>query len=60
MLPNELGEASSKIANTAMVAGEVFVPGASEFAVGNIRSGTGHLLAGLAATALIPTMPLLA
>lgn len=47
--------------NTAKLAGEVLVPGASELIAGNIGSGVGHfLLNGLMVAALAPSLPLVA
>jgi|HubBroStandDraft_2_1064218.scaffolds.fasta_scaffold109813_2 hypothetical protein len=49
------------LGRTAMVAGEVLLPGASELIAGKITSGVAHfLLAGLAGALLGPTMPVLA
>ena len=54
-------EDTSVLGRTAMFAGEVLVPGASEFVAGNIGSGVGHLLVAGAATVLLgPTMPVVA
>lgn len=45
----------------AMMAGEVLLPGASEFVVGNVGSGvTTFAVTTLAVAVLAPTMPLLA
>lgn len=54
-------EDSSTLGRTVMLAGEVIVPGASEFVAGNIGSGVGSVLvAGAAAVLLGPTLPLVA
>jgi hypothetical protein len=54
-------KSANTVAKTAMVAGEVFVPGASDLIAGNIGSGVGHFLAaGLAAAVFLPTMPVVA
>lgn len=51
----------SQALNTAKLAGEALLPGASELIAGNIGSGIGHFLVnGLVVAALAPTMPLLA
>jgi hypothetical protein len=52
---------TSVLGRTVMLAGEVFVPGASELIKGNIGTGVGSILvAGAAAVLLGPTMPILA
>ena len=57
----EITDTNKALSRTAMVAGEVLVPGASELIAGNIGSGVGHFIAtGLAVAVLAPTMPLLA
>ncbi len=49
------------LGRTAMVAGEVLLPGASELIAGKVTSGVAHfVLAGLAGALLAPTMPVLA
>ena len=49
------------IAHAAMVASEVFIPGASELIVGEIGAGVGTFVAtGVAVAVLAPAMPLLA
>jgi len=49
------------LSKTALVAGEFFVPGASELIAGDIGSGVGHFLfAGLAAAVFLPSMPIVA
>jgi hypothetical protein len=59
--PSDLEESAAKLAKTAMVAGEVFIPGASELIAGNIGSGVGHfVVAALASAVLAPAMPLVA
>lgn len=61
-MPEMNDETSSRsLSQTAMVAGEVFLPGASELIAGDIGSGVGHFVAtGLAVAVLGPTMPVLA
>ena len=51
----------SVLPRAAMLAGEVLLPGASEFVVGNVGSGvTTFAVTTLAVAVLGPTMPLLA
>jgi len=53
--------APNELLNTAKLAGEIFVPGASQLISGNIASGVGHFLVnGVALAVLLPTMPVLA
>ncbi|MBB6254536.1 DUF6072 family protein [Nitrospirillum iridis] len=48
------------LGNTALLAGEIVVPGASDMIAGNIASGAGTLLAsGLVAAVIAPSMPLI-
>jgi hypothetical protein len=57
----DLQQNTATLARTAMVAGEVFIPGASDLIAGNIGSGVAHfVLAGLASAIFLPTMPLIA
>jgi hypothetical protein len=56
-----VSESAEVLAKTAMVAGEVLLPGASELIAGNIGSGVLHFVGtGLAVGLLAPTMPILA
>ncbi|HEX7140826.1 MAG TPA: DUF6072 family protein, partial [Vicinamibacterales bacterium] len=41
------------LVNSAQAIGDALVPGASQFVAGNIKSGTLHLLAGIAAKAVL-------
>lgn len=54
-------DSGQTLSRTAMVAGEVLLPGASDLIAGNVASGVGHfVLTGLAVALLAPTMPVLA
>jgi hypothetical protein len=61
--PSILEEAppQNELMNTARVASEILVPGASQLIAGNVASGVGHFLAnGVALAVLAPAMPVLA
>lgn len=56
-----VNEGAQQLAKAAMVAGEVFVPGASQLIAGNVGNGVAHFVGtGLAIGLLAPTMPILA
>ncbi|MGN6122561.1 MAG: DUF6072 family protein [Sphingomonas oligoaromativorans] len=60
-MSNALADNNSVIGRTAMVAGEVLLPGASSLIRGEIGTGVGTFVAaGLAAAVLAPSMPLMA
>ncbi len=61
MQSNTLADTNTVIGRTAMVAGEVLLPGASSLIQGEIGTGVGTFVAaGVAAAVLAPSMPLVA
>jgi hypothetical protein len=61
MQSTPLADGNTAIGRTAMVAGEVLLPGASSLIRGDIGTGVGTMLAtGVAVAMLAPTMPVLA
>ncbi|WP_019833033.1 DUF6072 family protein [Sphingomonas sp. PR090111-T3T-6A] len=60
-MSNALADSNTVIGRTAMVAGEVLLPGASSLIRGDIGTGVGTFVAaGAAAAILAPSMPLMA
>jgi hypothetical protein len=60
-MSNPLADSNTVVGRTAMVAGEVLLPGASSLIRGDIGAGVGTFVAaGAAAAILAPSMPLVA
>lgn len=60
MLTTQTTDGNTALAKTALVAAEVFIPGASNIVAGNVGAGVATLIGTAAAVAVLaPTMPIL-